>query len=233
MTFTITPNRLNNDARRVIWEENSPVGMHTGFDVYFGDAKSENICALCADDNWWQENTIGYAPSPQVKNWVVDNYPELEEDMKCLAKFLFLTKNGAYHERADYVTRLWEERGNKLLQLVYLQYLPEFLTGVFPGMVSRDTLETIGIYWLSPGFPGNLPAGLARLADLGIDNDMQEFTSWLNSQYGIGWGIDEFLGLLARSFMDDLDFEEGPSENLDSYAGVKAKVAIFSPEVGR
>lgn len=230
MTFTITPRRLDDDARRAIWSKGFPAGMQTGFHIYFGDAKPDNIGALCLDNDWWEAGDIEYSPSPLIKDWIADNYPELGEDMKCLAKFLFLTRGDSYHKRADYVTRLWEEQGDKLIQLMYLEYIPRFLARVIPGVVSRDILDTIGICWLSSDFPNNLPASLARLAALGIDNDMQEFTFWLDHQYGIGWAIDEFLGLLLRSFMDELDFEDDPAVK-PADPDAAGKVAFAAPEV--
>lgn len=227
MTFTITPNRLDNDARRAIWSKGFPAGMQTGFHVYFSDAKPDNICSLCLNNDWWQEDAIAYTPSTQIQNWIQENYPELAEDMKCLAKFIFLTKYDSFHKRADYVTLLWEERGDKLLQLVCLEYMPQFLGEVLRGAGSKEVIDTIGICWLSSDFPSNLPDGLSRLAELGIDDDMQGFTSWLNHRYGMAWSIDEFLGLLLRSFMGDLDFEGGSSGNPDS----DSSVSLYAPEI--
>ena len=226
MTFTITPRRLDDDARRAIWSKGFPAGMQTGFHVYFGDAKPDNIGSLCLDNDWWEAGDIEYSPSPLIKDWIADNYPELGEDMKCLAKFLFLTRGDSYHKRADYVTRLWEERGDKLLSLMYLQYFPEFLEKILPGIAYRDA-DAIGICWLLPEFPFNLPPHLARLADLGIDGDAQEFTIWLNSKQGIAWTFDEFLGLLARSFMEYSDFDGDPSNNPNS----DSMVSLCAPEV--
>lgn len=228
MTFTITPNRLDNDARRAIWSKGFPTGMQTGFHVYFSDAKPDNICSLCLNNDWWQDDAIAYMPSTQIQDWIQENYPDLAEDMKCLAKFIFLTKDDSFHKRADYVTRLWEERGGKLLQLVYLEYIPQFLGEVLRGTGSREVIDTIGICWLSSEFPRNLPDGLSRLVEFGIENDMQGFTSWLNHSYGIAWAIDEFLGLLLRSFAGELDFEGNLSGNPDS----DSPVSLCASEVG-
>ena len=228
MTFTITPNRLGNDARRAIWSKGFPTGMQTGFHVYFSDAKPDNICSLCLNNDWWQDSAITYTPSLQIQDWIEENYPDLAEDMKCLAKFLFLARDDSFHKRADYVTHLWNERGDRLIQLMYLEYMPQFLGEVFGGVVSREILDTIGICCLSADFPNNLPDSLSHLAELGIDSDVQGFTFWLNHNHGIGWSIDEFLGLLLRSFMGELDFEGDPAGNPDS----DSQVSLCAPGIG-
>lgn len=228
MTFTITPNRLDNDARRAIWSKGFPTGMQTGFHVYFANAKPDNICSLCLNDSWRQDETIVYTPSPRIQEWIHENYPDLAENMKCLAKFILLARDDSFHKRADYVTHFWNERGDRLIKLVYLEYMPQFLEEVLHGTGSQEVIDTISICWLSPEFPNNLPNGLSRLAKLGIDNDIQGFTLWLNHKYGIAWAIDEFLGLLLRSFMSELDFEGDPSGNPNS----DSPVSLCAPKVG-
>ncbi|MGN8004035.1 hypothetical protein ACTJKQ_12655 [Acidovorax sp. 22279] len=209
MDFTIEKRSLTKEQRISIWQTEFQPGAPTGFEVYDCDLKQENILTLSLDKYWWEESIVHYSESDLVKRWLDDEYPERQQDMENLTKYLLLTRDKSKTERACYLACLWAERSGKLTRMTNFKSANDMLLEKYPTLDS-NAREAIVIDWLSPGFFGELPESILKILALAIDEDMHNFSLWINQN--MVFELDDMLGFLVRAHQVDPD----SSNNLPS-----------------
>jgi len=212
MDFTITPRNLTKEQRMLIWHAEFRPGAPSGFDVYDCNLRPENILTLSLDQDWWQESIVYYSESDLVKRWLDDEYPERQQDMENLAKYLLLTHDKSKNERACYLACLWAERSRKLTRMTKFRSANDMLLEKYPAL-DFTAREAIVIDWLSPGFCGEMPESILKLLELFIENDLYDFLLWIDQN--MVFELDELLGFLVRAHQVDPELSNDPP-NQDS-----------------
>ena len=212
MDFTITQRNLTKEQRMSIWGAEFQPGVPNGFDVYDCNLKPKNILTLSLDKDWWEENIVHYSESDLVKRWLDDEYPERQQDMENLAKYLLLTRDKSKNERACYIACLWSERSTKLTRMTKFKSARDMLLEKYPALDST-VREAIVIDWLSPVFCGEMPKSIIELLEIYIGDDLYDFSLWI--EQNMVFELDELLGFLVRAHQVDPDFSNDPP-NQDS-----------------
>ena len=209
MDFTVTPSSLTKEQRISIWTAEFQPGTPTGFDVYDCNLKQENILTLSLNKDWWEESIVHYSESDLVKRWLDDDYPERQQDMENLAKYLLLTRDKPKTERACYLACLWAERSPKLARMTKFKSANDMLLEKYPKLDSKAR-EAIVLDWLSPGFFGDLPGAILELLQFAIDEDMHSFSLWIDQK--MAFELDDMLGFLVRAHQVDPDSSNNPPD---------------------
>ena len=209
MDFTVTPSSLTKEQRISIWTAEFQPGTPTGFDVYDCNLKQENILTLSLNKDWWEESIFYYSESDLVKSWLDDEYPERQQDMENLAKYLLLTRDKSKNERACYLACLWAERSAKLARMTKFKSANDMLLDKYPELHSTAR-EAIVIDSLSPGRFGEFPESILKLLEHGIDEDMHDFSLWIDQN--MVFELDDILGLLVRAHQVDPNSSDSPPD---------------------
>ncbi|KRB27808.1 hypothetical protein [Acidovorax sp. Root70] len=207
MDFIVTQRNLTKEQRMSIWGAEFQPGAPTGFDVYDCNLKQENILTLSLNKDWWEESIVYYSESDLVKIWLDDEYPERQQDMENLAKYLLLTRDKPKTERACYLACLWAERNTKLTRMTKFKSANDMLLEKYPELHSTAR-EAIVIDWLSPGRFGEFPESILKLLEHGIDEDMHDFSLWIDQN--MVFELDDMLGFLVRAHQVDPDSSNNP-----------------------